>query len=153
LVVPVIRILLDQLDPVGRALFGNKIYELDCTATIEFVQDCYWDWTTDFYTDPSPLADGFMVKDNHEIVEKPRPPQPPSTNGGLQPLFIERILIRLFERCWIKILSFSVNAFAQSRPDPRGSGDFPRSTVKIALSKSLFPPLSARPASGSYKSS
>ena len=34
-------------------------------------------------------------------------------------------------------LSFSVNAWAQNRPDQRGSGDFPKTAVRIALSKSI----------------
>jgi hypothetical protein len=41
-------------------------------------------------------------------------------------------------RCCIKNLSFSVNALAQSRSDQRGSGDFPKTAVKIALSKSII---------------
>src|ERR1700693_4792113 len=41
-------------------------------------------------------------------------------------------------RCCIKNLSFSVNALAQSRPAQRGSGDFPKTAVKIALSKSII---------------
>jgi hypothetical protein len=31
-----------------------------------------------------------------------------------------------------------VNALAQSRPDQRGSGDFPKTAAKIALSKSII---------------
>jgi hypothetical protein len=58
---------------------GQKSYELDCTATIEFLHDCYWDWNVNFYTDPSPLAGGFMINGDHEIIEKPRQPLPPSS--------------------------------------------------------------------------
>ena len=56
-------------------------------------------------------------------------------------------------RCCIKNLSFSVNALAQSRPDQRGSGDFPKTAVKIALSKSIISAtVGEAGGSGSYKS-
>jgi hypothetical protein len=46
-----------------------------------------------------------------------------------------------------------VNALAQSRPDQRGSGDFPKTAVKIALSKSMISATVGEAAgSGSYKS-
>jgi hypothetical protein len=43
----------------------------------------------------------------------------------------QRIIV-VIVRCCIRNLSFSVNALAQSRPDQRGSGDFPKTAVKIA---------------------
>jgi hypothetical protein len=50
-------------------------------------------------------------------------------------------------------LSFSVNALAQSRPDQRGSGDFPKTAVKIALSKAIISAtVGEAGGSGSYKS-
>ena len=49
-------------------------------------------------------------------------------------------------RCCIKNLSFSVNALAQSRPDQRGLGDFPKTAVKIALSKSIISATVGEPA-------
>jgi hypothetical protein len=56
-------------------------------------------------------------------------------------------------RCCIKNLSFSVNVLAQSRLDQRGSGDFPRTAVKIALSKSIISAtVGEAGGSGSYKS-
>jgi hypothetical protein len=56
-------------------------------------------------------------------------------------------------RCCIKNLSFSVNALAQSRPDQRGLGDFPKTAVKIALSKSIISTtVGEAGGSGSYKS-
>jgi len=46
-----------------------------------------------------------------------------------------------------------VNALAQSRPDQRGSGDFPKTAFKIALSKSIISATVGEAAgSGSYKS-
>jgi hypothetical protein len=46
-----------------------------------------------------------------------------------------------------------VNALAQSRPDQRGSGDFPKTAVKIALSKSIISAtVGEAGGSGSYKS-
>ena len=56
-------------------------------------------------------------------------------------------------RCCIKNLSFSVNALAQSRPDQRGSGDFLKTAVKIALSKSIISAtVGEAGGSGSYES-
>ena len=56
-------------------------------------------------------------------------------------------------KCCIRNLSFSVNALAQSRPDQRGSGDFPKTAVKIALSKSIISATVGEVgSSGSYKS-
>jgi hypothetical protein len=46
-----------------------------------------------------------------------------------------------------------VNVLAQSRLDQRGSGDFPRTAVKIALSKSIISAtVGEAGGSGSYKS-
>ncbi len=70
---------------------GQKGYELDCTAKIEFLRDCFWDWDPTFVTDPKPLPDYYTVKDDHEIAEIPPSPPPPSNDGrvyiqGIRPL-------------------------------------------------------------------
>ncbi len=86
-----------------------KFYELDCTATIEFLQDCCWDQSSQLNTDPKPLdSRQYSVLNNHQIVQNTawygRPFDPLSFQfywrKGERTTFTEKFQFEKTERGW-----------------------------------------------------
>jgi len=62
----------EKTNGVERDRKGTKNYELDCKATFEMMEDCYWEIDDEqFAVRKGPLDTGYMVNSKHEIIVDP----------------------------------------------------------------------------------
>ena len=63
---------LEKTNGVENDFMGHRTYNLECSATVEFLQDCYCDLYSDFTATPGRLLGEYDVTPNHELRRKPQ---------------------------------------------------------------------------------